>query len=142
MLLLSVDWLGRCETDVSDLLPLRVYCSSPGDCEVDNGMMVSTGVTPNSSTRSLWQPPVLSGGPVSRDISGASRTTGEGNENLVYSSPWDCKRSLTCRKILRHGTSGFTSHTKEGVMWILSPLIIHRLVRARTRDVWVQWKAY
>jgi hypothetical protein len=29
------------------------------------------GLTPNSSTRALWQPPVLSGGHVSRDISGA-----------------------------------------------------------------------
>jgi hypothetical protein len=45
---------------------------------------------------------------------------GEGNESLVY--PWDFKRSLTYRKILRHGTSGFTSHLKEGVLLILSPL--------------------
>jgi hypothetical protein len=28
------------------------------------------------------------------------------------------KGSLTCRKILRHGTSGFTSHPKEGVLRI------------------------
>jgi hypothetical protein len=41
---------------------------------------------------------------------------GKGNENLVYSSTWDFKTSLTCRKILRHGTSGFTSHPKEGVL--------------------------
>jgi hypothetical protein len=25
-------------------------------------------------------------------------------------------QELTCRKILRHGTSGFTSHSKEGVL--------------------------
>jgi hypothetical protein len=37
---------------------------------------------------------------------------GEGNENLVYSSLRDLKSCFTCRKILRHGTSGFTSHTK------------------------------
>jgi hypothetical protein len=42
---------------------------------------------------------------------------GEGNENLVYASPWDFKRFLTCHKILRHGSSGFSSHLKEGV-WI------------------------
>jgi hypothetical protein len=42
------------------------------------------GITPNSSTRVLWQPPVLPG---------ASRRTGERNENLVYPSPWDFKRS-------------------------------------------------
>jgi hypothetical protein len=76
------------------------------------------GLTPNSSTRVLWQPPVLCGGPVSRDISGASRRMDEGNGNLVYPSPRDFKGSLTCRKILRHGTSGFTSHPKEGVLRI------------------------
>jgi hypothetical protein len=47
---------------------------------------------------------------------------GEGNENLVYPSPWDFKRFLTCRKILRHGTSGFTSHPKEGVLRIFIAL--------------------
>jgi hypothetical protein len=46
----------------------------------------------------------------------------EGNENLIYSSPWDFKRSSTCRKILRHGTSGFTSHPKEGVLRIFIAL--------------------
>jgi hypothetical protein len=76
------------------------------------------GLTPNSSTRALWQPPVLSGGPVSRDISVASRRMGEGNDNLVYPSPWDFKVSFTCRKILRHGISGFTCHPKEGVLRI------------------------
>jgi hypothetical protein len=119
----------------------------------------------------LWQPPVLSGGPVSRDISvaapsivrrscqqtsilqlpvvlagflptetsltapstcwfssnrdisGASGSAGEGNENLVYSTfPWHFKRSLTRCKVLRHGTSGFTSHPKEGVLWIFIAL--------------------
>jgi hypothetical protein len=80
------------------------------------------GLTPNSSTRALWQPPVPSGGPVSRDISRASRRMGEGNENLVYPSPWDFKRYFTCRKILRRGTSGFTSHLKEDVLRIFIAL--------------------
>jgi hypothetical protein len=30
-----------------------------------------------------WQPPVLCGGPVSRDISGGIKRMGKGNENLV-----------------------------------------------------------
>jgi hypothetical protein len=47
---------------------------------------------------------------------------GEGNENSVYPSPWDFKRSLTFRKMLRHGTSGFTSHPKEGVLRIFIAL--------------------
>jgi hypothetical protein len=46
----------------------------------------------------------------------------EGNENLVYLSPWDFKRFLARRKILLHGTSGFTSQPKEGVLWIFIAL--------------------
>jgi hypothetical protein len=39
-----IDWLWWGETDVSELRPLRAYCSSPGDWHMDHGMMVSTGV--------------------------------------------------------------------------------------------------
>jgi hypothetical protein len=80
------------------------------------------GLTPNSSTRALCQPPVLSGDPVSRDSSGASGRMGEGNENLVYPSPWDFEGSLTYRKILRHGTSGFTSIRRKVCCGYLSSL--------------------
>jgi hypothetical protein len=38
------------------------------------------------------------------------------DENLIYLSPWDFNRTLTCHKILRNGTSGFTSHLKESVL--------------------------
>jgi hypothetical protein len=64
-------------------------------------------------------------GPVSTDISGAIRRMGEGNENLVYLSPSDFKVSVTCRNISRHGTSGFTSHRKEGLL----RTCIHRLAK-------------
>jgi hypothetical protein len=47
---------------------------------------------------------------------------GEGNENVVYPSPWDFKRFLTCSKILRRGTSGFTFHPKEVVLLIFIAL--------------------
>jgi hypothetical protein len=76
------------------------------------------GITSNLSTRVLWQPPVQSDGPLSRDISGAIKRMDEENENIVYPSPWVFKRSLTCHKILQPGTSGFTSHMKERVLWI------------------------
>jgi hypothetical protein len=46
----------------------------------------------------------------------------EGNENLVYPSLWDFKIFFSCRNILRHGTSGFTSHPKEGVLRIFIAL--------------------
>jgi hypothetical protein len=35
---------------------------------------------------------------------------------------WYVNGSFTCRKILRHGTSGFTSHPKEGVLRIFIAL--------------------
>jgi hypothetical protein len=98
--------------------------------------MVSTGAN------SLTCLPERSGGPVSRDIYGASRRMDEGNENLVCPSPWDFKRSLTRRKILRHGTSGFTSHPKEGVSRIFIALKIQPLGRVRTRNPWDQWQAH
>jgi hypothetical protein len=34
----------------------------------------------------------------------------------MRTSLWDFKSSLACRKILRHGTSGFTSHPRESVL--------------------------
>jgi hypothetical protein len=60
---------------------------------------------------------------------------GEGNENLVYSSPWDFKSSFTCRKILRLGTSSFTSHPRKVSYEFLSPLKVHRRGRVRPRNV-------
>jgi hypothetical protein len=82
------------------------------------------GLTPNLSTSAIWQQPLglLSGGPVNRDISGASRRMGERNENLVSPSPWDFKRSLTCRNMSRRGTLGFGSHPKEDVLRIFVAL--------------------
>jgi hypothetical protein len=48
----------------------------------------------------------------------ASRRNGRRSEMFAF-SVWDIsKRSLKCRKILRHGKSGFTFHPKEGVLWI------------------------
>jgi hypothetical protein len=52
------------------------------------------------------------------------------------------KGSLICRKILRHGTYGFTSHPKEDVLRIFTALKIHRLGWVLTRDPWVQWQAH
>jgi hypothetical protein len=61
---------------------------------------------------------------------------GEGNEKLVYPSPWYYKGFLTCRKILRRGTSGFTSHPKASVLQTLIALKKSiALGRFRTRDI-------
>jgi hypothetical protein len=56
------------------------------------------------------------------EISGASSRSGRRNENLRIQYLWYVKGSSTCRKILRHGTSGFTSNLKEGVLWIFITL--------------------
>jgi hypothetical protein len=46
----------------------------------------------------------------------------EGNENLDYPFPWDFKRCLTYRKFVGHRTSGFTFHSKEGVLQVFIAL--------------------
>jgi hypothetical protein len=87
-----------------------------------SALAATSTVRRSCQQRHLWQSPVLAGGPAIRDISGASGRLGERNENLVYPSPWDFKRSLTCRKILGHGTSGFSSHPKKDVLRIFITL--------------------
>jgi hypothetical protein len=83
-------------------------------------MMILSEANSQLVYQSALAAPVVSDGSVSRDISGESGKVGVGDENLICPSPWDLKRSFTCRKILRHGTSGFTSHPKKGVLriWI------------------------
>jgi hypothetical protein len=88
-------------------------------------MMIFSEANSQLVYQSALAAPVVSDGSVSRYISGESGKVGAGDENLICSSPWDFKRSFICRKILRHGTSGFTSHPKEG-----------------TRNLWVQWQAH
>jgi hypothetical protein len=56
------------------------------------------------------------------ETSGASRRNGRRSENFAYQYLKYLKGSLTCRKILRHGTSGFISHPKEGVLRIFIAL--------------------
>jgi hypothetical protein len=52
------------------------------------------------------------------ETSGESRRNGRRSENFAYQYLKYLKGSLTRRKILRHGTSGFTSHPKECVLRI------------------------
>jgi hypothetical protein len=133
----------------------------------------STGVylSPDDLRCGPWmilQPPVLSGGPVSRNISVAARSTGwfpvgrdiSGSYQyfLVSWHPrrlwseWDVgkgnenlvypstwdKSSFIRFKILRHGTPALLPIRKEGMLRILLSLKIHFLGRARTRKLWVQ----
>jgi hypothetical protein len=54
--------------------------------------------------------------------SGSSTGMDEGMRILRIPYLWYVNRSFTCRKILRHGTSGFTSNPKEGMVRIFIAL--------------------
>jgi hypothetical protein len=73
------------------------------------------GGNPDSSTRALWQ---------SYQHRHLKQVGGmdEGVRILPYQYLKYLKGSTICRKILRHGTSGFTSHPKEGVLRIFIAL--------------------
>jgi hypothetical protein len=73
------------------------------------------GKTPDSANRALWQS-------YQQKHLGASRRNGLRNDNFAYQYLRFINRSLTCRKILRYGDSGFTSHPKEGVLQIFIAL--------------------
>jgi hypothetical protein len=64
------DWCLKTAASYGPFVHIRVIC------DVDHGWWYWLWLTPNLSTRALWQPPVLSGGPVSRDISVAAPSTG------------------------------------------------------------------
>jgi hypothetical protein len=84
------------------------------------------GLAPILTTRALWPSP----------------ERGQGNENLVSPSPWVFKISLTCHKILRHGTFRFYFPSQRKVCCgFLSPLKIRRLSRVRTHKLWIKWQA-
>jgi hypothetical protein len=57
------------------------------------------------------------------ETSGAIRRNGRRSENFAYQYLKYVKGPLICRKILRHGTSGFTSHPKEVVLRIFIALL-------------------
>jgi hypothetical protein len=75
------------------------------------------GKTPESSTRALWHC-------YQQSHLGASRIHGckEWNCSLVGISITLTSDNITCLKMLRHGTSRFTSHLKENVLRIFITL--------------------
>jgi hypothetical protein len=73
------------------------------------------GITPDWTTRALWQ---------SYQQRHLERIGGMDDEMRISRIQYQryLKGFLTCRKILRHETSGFTSHPKEGVLRIFIAL--------------------
>jgi hypothetical protein len=96
------------ETYVSELRPPTDYCSFPGwyvsveGCGDDTGWAIL-----------LTQPPSPEILPA--ETSGSRRNVRR-SENFAYQYLTYINAFLTGRKILRHGTSGFTSHPKESVL--------------------------
>jgi hypothetical protein len=85
--------------------------------------------------------PQLSGSPTSRHLE-AIRRNGWRSENFAYQKLRYINGSLTCHKILQHGASGFTSHPKEGVLWIFIALKNPLPWPGLNRDPWVWWQAH
>jgi hypothetical protein len=93
------------------------------------------GMTPDSSTRALWQ------SHQQRHL----REVGEMEERvriLPIQYLKYLKGPLTCRKILRHETSGFISHPKDGVLRIFIALKNPSPRPGFTHNPWVQWQAH
>jgi hypothetical protein len=109
------DWLQWGETDwtaaiISVLFTPRVNVSGEPWrwwCRLD--------ITPDLSTRARWQ------SYQQRHLERVGRKD-EGMRILSIQYLWYVNGSFTCRKTLQHGTSGFTSHTKEGVLRIFISL--------------------
>jgi hypothetical protein len=110
-----IDWLIMWGvTDVSEQRPSLAYCSYPGWmwawwwwCRL--------GITPDSSTRALWHS-------YQQRYLGQEGGMDEGVRISRVKYLWYFNGSFACRKILRLGISGFTSHPNEGVLRIFIAL--------------------
>jgi hypothetical protein len=98
----------------------RAYYSSPGDMWAWWAMVVMIPAGDNSRLVHQSSLAVLPA-----ETPGESRRKGRRSENFAYQYLKYINRSLTRRNILRHGTSLFTSHPKEGVLRIFIALKIH-----------------
>jgi hypothetical protein len=97
-----VHWLWWGETDVSDCGLLRAFVHPRVNFSVEHEWWYWLSLTPNLSTRALWQPPVLSGAPVSRNISVAVSSTGWFPVNRDISGSYQyCLVSYHMRRLWR-----------------------------------------
>jgi hypothetical protein len=89
----------------------------PGDMSAWRAMVMIMPAGDNS-----WLVHQSSRAVLPAETSVESRRNGRRSENFAYQYLKNLKGPLTCRKILRNGTSGFTSHPKEGVLRIFIAL--------------------
>jgi hypothetical protein len=95
----------------------RAYCSFPGNTWAWRMIVMMMPAGDNSWL--VYQSSLVV---LPADTSGESRRNGWRSEDFVCQYLKHLKEFLTCRKILGHGTSGFTSHPKEGVLRIFIAL--------------------
>jgi hypothetical protein len=102
----------------------------------NHGGMISTGKTPDSSIRGLWQSYQQS------RLGANQEELGEWNGKFGLQSIFvhTSKRYFICCKISRHGADDFTYPPKECVLRTLTPLKIHHFNRVWTRKSWVNSK--
>jgi hypothetical protein len=91
----------------------------------------------------LIRPPETSSGDATRHPVAKQWNTGEKHGHWILPTKhlFHASSVLLHAVNLRHGTDGFTSPPKEGVLRILSPLKSIILGRVWTRESWVQWQA-
>jgi hypothetical protein len=133
--LIDLLWWG--ETMSQNCVHQRAYWSSPqAICEHGEPWWwwCLLGITPDSSTRALWQS-------YQQRHLGVCRMNGRRSENFACHYMKDLKGSLTCRKILWYVTSGFTIWRKVccGFLSLLKNLSPRPVW---TRDPWFQWQAH
>jgi hypothetical protein len=113
-----INWLWWGEIMSQNCGHQRAYCSSPGwyvSMENSGDDDAGWGITPDSSIRTLWQS-------YQQTHLGQLGGIDKGVRILPIHYLRYFKGSFTCRKILRHGTSGLTSRPKEGVLRIFIAL--------------------
>jgi hypothetical protein len=137
----TVDWLRWGETDITSCGLYRPIARPWVTVMWTMVWWYWLGLTPNLSTRALWQPLVLSSSPVSRDISGTSRRMGKGNENLVYPSCGTSRDLYNAVKSYDTGPPALLPIWIKVYCGFLSPLKIHCLGQVQTRYLWVQLQA-
>jgi hypothetical protein len=112
-----IDWLWWGENNISKPQPSLAYCSSPGWMWVGElwWWWCQLGITPGLPTRAHWQ---------SYQQRHLKRVGGMAERMRILCIRYHLyvNSSFTCHKILWHGTSGFTFHPKEGVLWIFITL--------------------
>jgi hypothetical protein len=109
----------------------HIFCSTMWSYQLHDRPILDTLIQPSETFSNNYQ-----------RLSRRSRETRVRNGRWILpTSTYRAHRVLLHAVNLRHGTNGFTSPPKEGVLRILSPLKSIVLGRVWIREPWVQWQA-